>query len=423
MAEASSVLEINTENIVGYLREKTDLFNKTDPISVVDLSAEGGATEDEGYVNFIFRVAQGGRSYIVKQARPYLRISGIVDSLPPQRNYLEYLSFVLRDGIAKTYVPHIYFVDAENNVFMMEDLFSNNMRVMRFQLNEGREFSNFPAQAGTFLARNHFYTSELFLEKEVFRALQMEFANLSMRAVMEDVVMLKRDSESDEPLNFLGQEVWKDPALRLALVEARDILLKKGECLIHGDFHTSNLFIDDENMRVIDMEYSFIGPFSYDLGYLLANFVSQYAAFMFNEKFAEAKRRSYQRYLLSTIQGVLDSYFATFKQCFENDAKPLYRETPGYLEQYLFIEILQETLAILASANLFRIINLSRFPDFDNLEDPKSRLLAQSLSVAIDEHLLRNRKSVTTTQMAVDAILTAQQKYMNSLARSDMRWR
>lgn len=411
-------IELSKDNIVEYLAQRTNLINNNDTFEVKELSSGDTDPEQDGYVNFIFRVCQNGNSYIVKQSRKYLRRQGIVDNLPAERNYKEYLSYLLRSCIDEKNVPQVYYVDIVNNVFVMEDLQSQNMRLMRFQLNEGREFVNFPKQIATFMAYNHFYTSELFLDKELFRDMQMSFANIHMRSIMEDQVMLKHIKDDDSPLNYLGNSVWADPELRLELLKVRDTLIRKGECLIHGDLHTSNLFVDAENTRVIDMEYSFVAPFSYDIGYLLANFISQYAAFMFNSQFDNAKRESFQQYLLGTIRQVLDSYFDCFRQCFEAAAKPIYRDTPGYLDAYLFPDILYEALGFMAAANMMRIINLSPFPDFDALSDPTDKLLAQGFSVAIDEYILRNREDIKSPAMLIDGIVEERRKYLKTTANA-----
>jgi 5-methylthioribose kinase len=204
--------------------------------------------------------------------------------------------------------------------------------------------------------------------------------------------------------------------LRLELMRIRDVLIRKGECLIHGDLHTSNLFTHPEHMRVIDMEYAFVGPFSYDLGYLLANFISQYAAFTFNTRFPLPKRQRFQRYLLATISEVLNSYFRRFAEHFASSAKPIYADTVGYLDDYLFPEVLHEAIGFMAAANLHRIANLAPFPDFDSIPDATDRLLAQGLSVAIDEALLRNRAALTSPELLTTAIAVARDAYLSSVS-------
>ena len=62
---------ISTDTLKDYLLAKTDLFNPNAPLDITYLTNE----EDhyvEGYVNYIYRVSQGGRSYIVKHAKNYI---------------------------------------------------------------------------------------------------------------------------------------------------------------------------------------------------------------------------------------------------------------------------------------------------------------------------------------------------------------
>lgn len=413
----SAVLDLNPANLADYLRSRTHLIDGPGPVDVREVTGGPESPEEEGFVNFIFRVRQGERSWIVKQSRDYLRTVALKRDLSPERNYSEYLAFVLRAGIDEGSVPRMHFVDQVNNVFVMEDLRERELRPLRYQLNEGIEFPRFAGQVADFLASNHFFTSELFLDKDTFRRLQVDFANLSMRAVMEDVVLTRMLIVPDEsPLNQLGTRAWQDPQLRLELMRIRDVLIRKGECLIHGDLHTSNLFTHPEHMRVIDMEYAFVGPFSYDLGYLLANFISQYAAFTFNTRFPLAKRRRFQQYLLATISEVLNEYFSRFAEHFARSAKPIYADTAGYLEDYLFPEVLHEAIGFMAAANLHRIANLAPFPDFDSIPDATDRLLAQGLSVAIDESLLRNRAAITSPELLTAAIAAARVAYLTTVS-------
>jgi len=409
-------LELNKENIPDYLRKQTNLFT-SDPIAVHELSSDDSNIENEGYVNFLFRVSQNDKSYIVKQARTYLRKIGIVDYLSTERNHLEYFSFVLRKNMTSEHVPKVYFVDTVNNLFMLEDL-SRNYRIMRFQLNEGKEFPLFARQIGTFMATSHFYTSELYLNKETFRSLQHNFFNPHMRAIMEDIVLNKVDlgTNTPTPLKEISDRLWGRPEIRLAALKVRDNFIKKGECLVHGDLHTSNLFANDKNVFVTDMEYSFVAPFSYDIGYLLANFISQYAAFNFKKDISKVKSETFQNYLLNTIEHVYDVYFECFRESFKKDAKQLYKGTEGYLEN-LFKEIFQESLGVMAVANMLRIINLALFPDFDCIDSPTDKLLAQGLSLVIDEHLLLNQNNITTPKMLVEGIKKTQQGYFSSLNR------
>ena len=406
-------MEINQNNILPYLSKKTGLLKEGEPVTVTELNYETDHYA-EGYINFIYRVKQGAKSFIVKQARPYLRVPAIADSLPISRNYLEYISFHMRKEIVKNYVPEVYFVDAENGIFVMEDL-SRNMKILRFELCRGQFFHFFAEQIGEFLAKIHFYTSELYLSKQVFCDLHKSFINVDMRSIMEDIVLLKNDIELEcqecGALKQIAEDIWENPKTRLEMMLIRDVFKKKAECLIHGDLHPSNIFVDDRKIRVIDMEYSFIGPFGYDLGYLLANFISQFSAFSFNTQFTVSEREGFQRYLLDTLVSVFDVYFRILRECFEQDARDAYKMTAGYLER-LFIDILHDALGFMSSANMSRIINMGGFPDFDCIPDANLQLLAKGLSLTIDEFFLLNRKAVISPAMIKKILLCIQREYL-----------
>ena len=47
-----------------------------------------------------------------------------------------------------------------------------------------------------------------------------------------------------------------DPNLEFQRYKLRHLFMSKSETLIHGDFHTSNIFADDTHLKVIDMEYT-----------------------------------------------------------------------------------------------------------------------------------------------------------------------
>lgn len=401
-------MELNVHNLADYLRQ-TNIFTE-DPIIISEINEL--ADENDGFVNFIFRVNQNNISYIVKQARPYLRYAGIMDYLPTERNYLEYLSFVLRKNIVQNYVPKVFFADAKNNIFIMEDLRTSS-RIMRFQLNEGEIFADFPRQISEFAARSHFYTSELYLDKTLFRSLQQKFFNFPMRSIMEDLVLMPADisGAKESALKKISMDFWANPAIRLATIKARDNFIKKCECLVHGDLHTSNIFINKETLHVIDMEYSFIGPFSYDLGYLTANFIAQYSAFNFK---THENRENVKNYLLDSIGQIYRYYFDNFRKYFEKDGKEVYTSTAGYLDA-LFTNILQESLAFMAVANMSRIINLSPYPDFDCIKDENARLKAIGLSLVIDEYFLLNSGKINSVDQVTEGIKEVQNRYFAHL--------
>ena len=76
--------------------------------------------------------------------------------------------------------------------------------------------------------------------------------NPEMRVIMETILFLREsfiEGEFDLPAgdpNHLAMSdlLWEKRELRVELLKLRGIFMKKSECLVHGDLHTSNIMID-----------------------------------------------------------------------------------------------------------------------------------------------------------------------------------
>ena len=70
--------------------------------------------------------------------------------------------------------------------------------------------------------------------------------------------------------------VYSDADVLNTAKKMLDIFLHKKECLVHGDLHTGSIMVKSEDARMIDMEFAFVGPASFDLGLLIANYIFSY---------------------------------------------------------------------------------------------------------------------------------------------------
>ncbi|MFT9494488.1 S-methyl-5-thioribose kinase [Anaerosolibacter sp.] len=411
------MLIITPDNIIEYVRNHTRIFTNNQ-LFVEDISEFNPEEEKEGFVNYIYRVYNHEKSVIVKQARPYLKYFGEGYDLTPFRNVLEYETLRLRGQIVAAYIPETYYIDRENHIFIMEDL--SYLKVMRFQLNKMVYFPKFSKQIGEYLAKSNFYTSELYLKPETHRLLQATFINADMRSIMENAAFIRAAFQGldyntpNKKLLRLSELVWSKDEIILECYKMRDIFMKRGECLIHGDLHTSNIFIDKDWMKIIDMEYTFMGPYSFDMGYLIAHLISQFAAFTFKSNVDDGKREDYCIYLLQTIKEIYDYYVYFFNECWEKDGKEAYKQLKGYKESILET-FLSEVIGFAACANMIRLISLVGYPDFDVIENMIDRCNAQGLSIAIDQYMLLNRNKIGSMDEFIEIIVTIRKDYISNL--------
>ena len=301
------MLNITKENIVPYLKERMPELADADHIHISQVG-EGDPEEDgDGYVNYIFRVHTDKGNYVLKQGRELARTG--LDPMAMYRNGLEYDSMRIRYAIVPEYTPFLKFQDKENNLFVMEDV--SDLKITRFQFNKNRMFPDLGRRCGECMAKTEFYTSEYFLSREEYRQLQTKFANTQMRRVMEDGAFMdifntEVERGLGEEYNHFARGIMYDHRFETERFKLRRNFMSHADGLIHGDLHTSNIFASEDAMKVIDMEFSFMGPFGYDLGYLTGNLISQYCAACFKPFASEAERREFKAYLLATIKSLFE---------------------------------------------------------------------------------------------------------------------
>lgn len=409
------MLTISKKNIIGYLKRHMPEFDDSAPVK---LSRVGEGTEEEdgdGYVNHIFRVQTEKEAYVVKQGLPIARVSRL--PMETCRNKLEYDSMRIRYSIVPEYTPSLKFHDPENNIFVMEDV--SWLQVSRFQFNKNIMFENFGRMCGECIAKTEFYTSEFYLNREEYRRLMRRFDNTPMRRIMEDGMFLDMFGEPLE--DRLGPEFTRfadqfsrDSRYVTELYKLRRTFMSHADALIHGDFHTSNILAANDRMKVIDMEFSFMGPFGYDLGYLTGNLISQYCAACFKPFPSEAERMEFKTYLLATVKRLYYTYFRTFTTCWDEDCKPRYRDQNG-LRRSILDEVMVDSAGYASMVNWFRSASVIPYPDFDVIADLTARRHAVTLSLLIDWQIMFQRYGYQSVDDLMDTILFVENYYKSML--------
>ena len=399
---------LNKENIVSYLREYAPSVILEDPVSVAMIGEGelGKDVEGDGYCNYVYRVSDGNHSYIVKQSQEHLRRRG--KPMDPSRNEREYEIMKLRSEIVPQYVPKLYGMDPDNHVFIMEDV--SNLKLIRYQLSENHRFPDLARQGAHYLAATHFYTSEFYLSSADYRELISKYMNAEMRVIMENGIFLQifgsdnYDPSCGPEFEAFCKKIRFDDHLLLQRYRLRHLFMSKSETLIHGDFHTSNIFADDTHLKVIDMEYTFGAPFSYDLGFIIANLIIQLCSAVFRPFESGYLRQRFVSYILSMIQGFYTDYIRYFYQFWDKDAKLEYRITKGYKET-IALDILRECFGFAACVNFSRAIGYMETEDFDCIEDNDLRTKAKFLSVDIDRLLFEKWDSYNHISQIISDII------------------
>ena len=247
------------------------------------------------------------------------------------------------------------------------------------------------------------------------------FMNHDMRSIFDTLAFMFQTSDDvplgevlDPEIASYIEDIVSDPKIICERYKLRECYMKRGETFIHGDFHTSNIFAGPDDMKVIDMEYTFCGPMAYDIGYLICNFISQYVCAGFRSFDSAAEQESFQQYCLDTAVEIVEEFFRQFFNCWNQDAKPIYKGVPG-LKQSLKEEWLKDVIGFCANSNLGRCAGGIGYPEYDAIDDSAKRIHAKCLSLIIDKHLLLHRGEYSSIRECIRDVTAIAASYHANL--------
>ena len=410
---------LTKENLIDYLRPRLSDIVFDSNTTVAMIGDNSGEEEGDGYLNFIYKVQTSSFSCIVKQALDFMRHNK-TKKLPANRNKLEYDIMALRSAIVPEYVPEVYFYDEENHIFVMEDC--SYLKIPRFQLSKNVMYDNLAENCAHYMAATHFYTSEYYLETGVFRDLASHFMSPKLREVMEDgiFVSLFGYHEFDYTLGkefvSFAQSITNEPEFLHERYKLRHSFISNGECLVHGDLHTSNMFAGDNALKVIDMEFTFTGPFGFDIGYLAGNYIAQYASATFRDFPSENDRKIFKQYILHGLRTLYTTYVKDFCNFCNADCKDYYKDVPGLQDDFK-LTVLREFPGFAACANWSRASSLLPYPDYDVIEDVQEKAHAVTLSLMIDWQIIFGRNHYQTIDDFIHDIKYVERRYLKHIGR------
>ena len=369
-----------------------------------DLSSLEAKAITEGNINLIFRVSNGKKSLLVKQALPYSwRYPEFM--LPVERADLEHEMLQLEARYCPEQTLKVYFFDQPNHIQVVEDL--NRHIVMREGLMQRIKYPLAARHIGAFAARTLFYTSDLFLPSAEKKAMQPRFMNPVMRKLQEDLCFtqpyMPHPNNRWTRLNDKQvQEVYADDALRAEIFLLKERYMTHAQALIHNDLHTGSIMLNQTETKVIDPEFAFFGPMGHDIGSYLANLVLSYASQEHHSP-TEAERTNYRGWILESLRETWITFEREFLAAWEQDG--LADEWPSPMFKRHYMQRLLQDAAGFGAAEIYRrAIGLAHVVDLDSIPDDVTRARAENLACGVAYKWLMSRQRVTTIDDLIELV-------------------
>ena len=230
----------------------------------------GAGKAGEGNMNYTLRISTSERSFILKQARPWVEKYPHL-AAPWERALIEgrFYEVISEDAELAAQMPKLIGVDAQSHILALEDLGEAQDFTVLYR---GAELTDMQLEE---LAR---YLSRLHLLSGT-AARKKAFANRAMRAlnhfhIFDFPLQLENGFDLDAitpGLQDAARSLKLDDDYVSAVKNLGELYLRDGDTLLHGDYFPGSWLQTTRGVRLIDPEFCFYGPPEFDLGVMIAH--------------------------------------------------------------------------------------------------------------------------------------------------------
>ncbi len=374
----------------------------------------------DGNLNFVYRVANGddpARAVIVKQAVPYLRMVGEEWPLSRDRMTYEIRALTLYNELVPDFVPKIHHADEQMSTLVMQYL--GDHRILRLGMIEGISYPNVGAHIGTFLAETLFGTSAWSMSSIDRRKLMDRFTlNAELCKLTEEFIFtfpyMEHDSNYSNPATdaWARENIHTDTQYKRDVLEFKDLFVAKTDALLHADLHTGSLMVNADESYVIDMEFAYFGPFGFDVGKIIANFLMCATSHRHREG-----GQAYQQWIFEQIEVIWSTFAKRFDELWQaaGDSAMLIdglltEEEFAGLRTSMMLGLLRESAGFAACSIARRTLGIAGVADIREIEDLEVRSRLEISNLTLSKRLMAERHDLQT----FDDLLTLVQQHFSA---------
>jgi len=221
----------------------------------------------EGNMNLVIRVKTNLRSFILKQARPWVEKYPQI-AAPVERNQVEaeYFTRISKDPVLHSYTPELMGYDRQNFILVYKDL--GNSADFTYVYNKGNHLKTEEIKELIgYLNSLHHLDCPTFPFNRSMRELNHEYI-FEFPFIEKNGLDLNKIQSGLMETSLLYK---KNKTLKRAIAELGKYYLNEGPVLIHGDYFPGSWLKSASGIKIIDPEFGFKGFAEFDLGVMIAH--------------------------------------------------------------------------------------------------------------------------------------------------------
>ena len=382
---------------------------------VVDVLGTGSSVEaadfeiveiGDGNLNFVYRVtnaSDGTKSVIVKQAVPYLRMVGEEWPLSRDRMTFEIRALTIYNEVVPDLVPTIYHADEAMSALVMQCL--DDHIILRRGMIDGIVYPDVAEHIGLFMAETLFHTSAWSMVSEERRQLMDRFTlNAELCKLTEEFIFtfpyMEHDSNYSNPVTdvWAKENIHADTEYKLDVLRFKDLFVAKTDALVHADLHTGSLMVNEAESYVIDMEFAYFGPFGFDIGKVISNFL-----LCCTSHFHLSGGAEYRDWLIDQIAVIWNTFESRFIELWDAAGDTtmlidglLTADEFATLKTRFMRDLLQESAGFCACSMTRRTLGIAGVADIRDIDDLHIRSNLEITNLKLSKRIMAERHSLST---------------------------
>lgn len=352
------------KDVLLYVKKKLKYFKADDNITCKEIG--------DGNINYVYRISNGEKSIILKQAGVHTRSnsSGRVLDVNRNRREAEVLSYY--GDILPDLAPEVICIDKVMKLFVMEDL--KDYIPLRDALIKGHIYHHLQEQITDFLVESTLSTADFFIDSFVKKDNAAKYVNKELCKISEELVfrepffnVLNENSFSASLNDFVKTNLYDNKHIQLEAAKLKCEFMNHSQALIHGDLHTGSIFVKDDCMKIMDCEFAFYGPIGYDVGTIVANFIFAYIYHL-----VITNDKNYTSFLYKVIDDIIKLFKDKFITKFIHESIDVSVQNDGFIEFYL-LEVLKTSYGICGLEILRRTTGCAKVKEIESVTDEDTR--------------------------------------------------
>lgn len=392
---------LDRASIPAYLSEipaAIDVLGSADELDILEIG--------DGNLNYVYRVssaADPSKSVIVKQAVPFLRMVGEDWPLGRDRMKYEIRALKIYNDLVPDLVPTIYHADEEMSTLVMQCL--NDHIILRIGMIEGVQYPHVAEHIGAFMAETLFKTSAWSMDSLERRELMDQFTmNSELCKLTEDFIFtfpyFSHDSNYSNPTtdDWVKHNIHGDYEYKRDVLKFKELFVSKTEAMLHGDLHSGSLMVNQDESYIIDMEFAFFGPISFEVGKVFSNFL-----LCCTSHYHRSGGSKYRQWILDQVPVIWSTFEAKFLELWSKEKNStmlaegfLSDEDLTRFRSEFMKNILQDAAGFAACSMARRTVGIAGVADIRDIEDLDIRSALEIANLKLSKRLMAERSSLDT---------------------------